>query len=527
MKRKKIATGEMAREVEIKLEIPASTVSKVMRLPWLWELASGELRASHMVSTYYDTKNGALRGRGITLRVRRVGGVCVQTVKAAVNGAALPIERHEWEEEVSGAGPDLARATGTALDAIPKKKLKDLRPRFDVKVDRSAFPIQSANSAIEIAIDRAQMAGDGETISFCEIELELKRGAASELARIARRIANETPASLVLKTKSDRGFALHERDVHAPHSAEPVAIDATARVGEAFQTIAWSCLRHFALNADAVISGDTRGVHQMRVGLRRLGAAISVFKHMVDGPETDAIKVELKWLTDELMQARALDVFIEETLAPMQDGKDGAEELAALRADAEARRGASMECAKAALRSDRYRRLAVRTALWIIAAEWSDRTAHAVEEPSRRVGAFAERTLSHRTRQVVRRLSHFRELDDVRRHKLRIAVKKLRYATEFFDGVFPERRHRRRNFLRALENLQDDLGQLNDIAGLEPLRREFMAAWTEPSTNAAQSVQKAFAMGLAIGQQQQKKAVLIAAVDSERRRLASLAPFWT
>lgn len=515
----------MAREFEIKLEIPASTVSKVMRLPWLWELASGELRASHMVSTYYDTKNGALRERGITLRVRRVGEVCVQTVKAAVNGAALPIERHEWEEEVPGAEPDLARAAGTALDDIPKRKLRDLRARFDVKVDRSAFPIQSANSAIEIAIDRAQVAGDGTTLSFCEVELELKRGASSELARIARRIASEVPASLVLKTKSDRGFALQNSEQRRLHSAEPVAIDASARVGEAFQSIAWSCLRHFALNADAVIDGDTGGVHQMRVGLRRLRAAISVFKHVLDGPETDAIKVELKWLTDELMQARALDVFIEETLAPMQ--ADGARELAALRQDAETRRATALTRAKTALTSDRYRQLVVRTALWIIAAEWSDRTAHTIEQPSRRVAAFAERTLAHRTREVVRRLSHFGEMDDARRHKLRIAVKKLRYATEFFDGVFPHHRHARRDFLRALENLQDDLGRLNDIVGLEHLRDDFMTAWTEPGADAAENVQKAFAMGLAIGQQEQKKQAYSAAVDAERRRLAELAPFWT
>jgi hypothetical protein len=157
-----------------------------MRLPWLWELATGELRASRIASTYYDTPKYALRERGITLRVRRVGAAHLQTIKARVAGGALPIERDEWEEEIVGDEPELKLAAGTPLDGISRKKLRrQLQPCFEVQVDRSAFPIQSANSAIEIAIDRASIVGPTPA-SFCEIELELKRGASSELARIAR-----------------------------------------------------------------------------------------------------------------------------------------------------------------------------------------------------------------------------------------------------------------------------------------------------------------------------------------------------
>jgi len=49
----------------------------------------------------------------------------------------------------------------------------------------------------------------------------------------------------------------------------------------------------------------------MRVGLRRLRAAISVFKHLLCGPETEAINTELKWLTEQLGPARDFDVLIE------------------------------------------------------------------------------------------------------------------------------------------------------------------------------------------------------------------------
>ncbi len=53
-------------------------------------------------------------------------------------------------------------------------------------------------------------------------------------------------------------------------------------------------------------------------------------------------------------------------------------------------------------------------------------------------------------------------LDDRRRHKLRIAVKKVRYAAEFFESLFG-RRGGYRKCLKALERLQEVLGRLNDI----------------------------------------------------------------
>ena len=46
-------------------------------------------------------------------------------------------------------------------------------------------------------------------------------------------------------------------------------------------------------------------------------------------------------------------------------------------------------------------------------------------------------------------------------HNLRIAIKKLRYGLEFFDGVLPEKRSSRA--ARDLKALQDALGYVNDL----------------------------------------------------------------
>jgi CHAD domain-containing protein len=57
-------------------------------------------------------------------------------------------------------------------------------------------------------------------------------------------------------------------------------------------------------------------------------------------------------------------------------------------------------------------------------------------------------------------------LDSRSRHKLRIQAKKVRYASEFFAGLFPGKKalKRREKFLSGLESVQDCLGDLNDIA---------------------------------------------------------------
>ena len=45
----------------------------------------------------------------------------------------------------------------------------------------------------------------------------------------------------------------------------------------------------------------------MRVGLRRLRAAMSLFSTLLHDTQTAAIKTELKWLTGELAPAREIE----------------------------------------------------------------------------------------------------------------------------------------------------------------------------------------------------------------------------
>ena len=98
---------------------------------------------------------------------------------------------------------------------------------------------------------------------------------------------------------------------------------------------------------------DSEGVHQMRVGLRRFRAAISLFSKLLGDKQTGRIKSELKWLTGELAPARDLDVYVKSKIEPLRGAAPrGMKELAAALAS---RRHAAFGRAKAAVASQRYR----------------------------------------------------------------------------------------------------------------------------------------------------------------------------
>jgi CHAD domain-containing protein len=113
------------------------------------------------------------------------------------------------------------------------------------------------------------------------------------------------------------------------------------------------------------------------------------------------------------------------------------------------------------------------------------------------------------------------QLDARDRHKLRIQVKKLRYAAEFFGELFRGKRasKRRRKFIAGLE-LRDGLGDLNDIMVDEKLITAAGLKRRRASPN------RAFAAGLLTGREDARvDAAMVAATDSYTA-VAATKHFW-
>lgn len=509
----------MATETELKLLASPRAAAQLLRHAWFRRIEHTPPKRERLVSVYYDTRKRALQRRGISLRVRRVGRQYVQTVKAESCGIRGPFAQAEVEAKIDGRRPDLARAKGSPLDHFKRKKLREkLRRAFATEVTRVAVPVLLGASELEVAVDRGIVKTGRHKSAISEIEIELKRGKLGHLVSLARRIAADTRAAYGSASKAERGYALDLDAEALVVGARDIELDPDATAGEAFQVIALSCLDQIDRNREAVERGSLEGLHQMRIGLRRLRAAISMFKLLFQDAESAAVKAELKWLRNELGPARDLDVLIRESVEPLQKERVDGAALRALRADMAKRRQRSFDRVKITVAGERYRKAILAAALWIVGGSWAATTdPKLAAERTRPVADFIDHKLGHRHDKIVKRLKNLEQLDPRSRHKLRIAVKKLRYADEFFGSLYRGGRAKRRlkHHRAVLQKLQSVLGKLNDIH----VHGEMARALVRPAHRVKKKTEKSFAMGLISGEDHARVASLTASAEKARHRL--------
>ena len=436
----------MAHEVELKLEIASEDAGKFE--------ASGLLasapKRTRQISVYFDTPDHDVANAGFSLRIRRSGKKRVQTIKADGGSAAGLFIRSEWERATETDAPILDYAT--PLPSLLGDKVDAITPAFEVEIDRQSWTIVEDGATIELVLDLGEVVIGERRSPVCEIELELKSGDPAALFAFARRIDAVVPIRLGVLSKSERGYRLTGA-APARVTAEVVILDGDTTATQALGQIMRSCIRQFRLNETLLLaSRNADALHQARVALRRLRSAFSIFKPMIGDSGID-LRAELRWLASELGKARDLDVLLKRAEdGPLHD------RIAAMREVA-------YDDVCEILSSARSRQLLFDVTAWVAAPDWSG-TAGGEREGDRPARDFAARVLDRYRRRVKRKGRDLAGLDDDARHEVRKSAKKLRYAAEFFAGLFERKGEKRRHkrFVKALEALQDQLGALNDLA---------------------------------------------------------------
>jgi CHAD domain-containing protein len=273
-----------------------------------------------------------------------------------------------------------------------------------------------------------------------------------------------------------------------------------------------------------MLAGKPEALHQMRIGLRRLRTAISIFKDVVADSQQEHIKTELKWITRELAPARELDVLNGEVIGSLRDVVPDNRDRAEARTELEARRQQAYDDASRAVRSQRFAHAVLDTAEWIEIGAWTS-----TEDPmlrlrrERSIEWHAATELARRRKKIRKRGQHLRKLDDEQRHRLRIRAKKLRYGIEFFASMFlgKTNEERREAALAALKDLQTGLGGLNDIATREKLMSEM--GNVSGKKNASRVP---FVAGVIYGSQQAQTDDLLRAAEKAHEEFSSVKAFW-
>ena len=78
--------------------------------------------------------------------------------------------------------------------------------------------------------------------------------------------------------------------------AASIKLDRSMSCAEAFRVITANCIRQIIANEPGMCAGHAEALYQLRVGLRRLRAAIKAFVETTADPQQGKIKTELKWV---------------------------------------------------------------------------------------------------------------------------------------------------------------------------------------------------------------------------------------
>ncbi|MBK8174116.1 MAG: CHAD domain-containing protein [Rhodospirillales bacterium] len=238
----------------------------------------------------------------------------------------------------------------------------------------------------------------------------------------------------------------------------------TTTAEDALAAIVLACVEHMRANEACVLARlHEEGVHQTRVAIRRLRSCLALYESFIPTEQRDYLTGELKWLIGELGPARDWDVFVADVLAPVEKQLEGNTELALLHERVEAHRDEAYARAQVAVASHRYLGLILLLQSWADSRRWNG-AGSADRAALLRASALdiSRDMFDEIYTQLCATAEDFAQLEPKDRHKVRIQLKKIRYATEFFSSLYPARRVT--PYLAAMKQLQDDLGASNDIA---------------------------------------------------------------
>ncbi len=451
------------REFELKLELAETLLPNVASVAASKRLRTGKPRKNRLLSIYFDTPKHALRRAGISLRLRRVDGSWVQTVKLGTSVQGGVSNRTELEATVPSKTPCLDLIAGSAVRKTLRKLIANtsLIPVFQTDIVRVVHGLKSAGTEAELALDSGCVRSATQTAAICEAELELKSGGVEQLLVIAQQLFAGIPFCFSSQSKSERGYGLAELDQvpgHAPIKAPIARLHPSNSVADAFASICQSTVDQILGNWKGIQYGDDpEFAHQMRVGLRRLRTTLRIFRPVIDNETMRGLTRDLRRMGRRVGELRDADVLLADIAQPVLQSsvsQDGAQQLEEL---LERHCHTARDSLREEFRQTCWNELLLQVSMLPHGAGWSKDVKN-----GGKISRYARKALKKCWQTVARQAQDLNVLTIEERHALRKDLKTLRYTVEFFAPVLSAGKCRK--FIGRLKVLQDSFGYLNDVA---------------------------------------------------------------
>ena len=348
-----------------------------------------------------------------------------------------------------------------------------LSPVFETRVKRVVERLAAPSGGeVELALDEGEIRAGEARAPIREAEIELKAGDVGAVyAPGADAVRPRAGALLGAQQGGARlpaGAAARPSRRSAPRNAAHARRRSEATVETVARDVLRDCLGQIADNMVVVAeSEEDEGPHQLRIGLRRLRTALTVFGPSLGEAAVAPLNAAARDLGRLVGRLRDADVLIAEVVEPAAALGLEPAARAALVAALEARRQRVRAEVRAGARRRRRRSASCSTSGCSsrAGAGWRRPTTARPSGWRRRSPEVAPAMLDKRHRRVRKAGKHVRSLDAEGLHELRKELKKLRYAVDMLGPLYPGRRSR--PYLKALKELQDSFGSLNDAAMAE------------------------------------------------------------
>jgi triphosphatase len=445
-----------------------------------------------------------------------------------LNGASDPAAMRDRAPSVDDPIPN----PFMAVDPVLLQDFRNLasayqQPRCDFDGLRNPPRPTADRATIDVPWDM-NAGNDGEAReSVHESGPEASADASTDIVAQARPLGDTADERLQTSPEPEPTGGLDRSDPGHWSRASRLRLVADLTAGAAFSRIVLHAVSHLTANHDcARLNLHVEGVHQCRIALRRLRSAFKIYKPLLRCERIESIEDTVRWLGAILGAARDLDVLQTQLLAPALEALGKTEQLAPLMAGLEDRTAAAYRAVGEALGGKRYHHLLVELRALGHADDLAgpDGNGFRLDQP---VVGLASSALSRAHQKLLKRGSGFETLSETKRHDVRIALKRLRYALDFFSTIFEGGSKKR--FVKRVARLQDDLGRMNDIAVADTMLAQLVGIAGDGSGPAVSGVAQrelAFAAGGILGWHRRGAAEINRRLVTDWYAFVRAKPFW-